>query len=88
MHFYHFINKRFRLLDPLTLRGWLYRRRYQLVFFKTSAKDIKNTPSILVVHTNYHEITLATFPSLVRMRLFIYSDRKEQTKSMFLVMIW
>ncbi len=33
----------------LTLMGRLYRRRYQLVFFKTSAKDIKNTPLILVV---------------------------------------
>ncbi len=37
------------IYQDLTLRGQLYRRRYQLVFFKTSAKDIKNTPSILVV---------------------------------------
>ncbi len=43
----------------LTLRGRLYRRRYQLVFFKTSAKDIKNTPSILVVQISViHQLKL------------------------------
>ncbi len=42
-----------------TLRGRLYRRRYQLVFFKTSAKDIKNTPSILVVQISViHQLKL------------------------------
>ncbi len=43
----------------LTLMGRLYRRRYQLVFFKTSAKDIKNTPSILVVQISViHQLKL------------------------------
>ncbi len=41
------------------IRGRLYRRRYQLVFFKTSAKDIKNTPSILVVQISViHQLKL------------------------------
>ncbi len=43
----------------LTLMGRLYRRRYQLVFLKTSAKDIKNTPSILVVQISViHQLKL------------------------------
>ncbi len=43
----------------LTLRGRLYRRRYQLVFFKNSAKDIKNTLSILVVQISViHQLKL------------------------------
>ncbi len=43
----------------LTLRGRLYRRRYQLVFFKTSAKDTKNTPSILVIQISViHQLKL------------------------------
>ncbi len=46
-------------VDFKTLRGRLYRRRYQLVFFKTSAKDIKNTPSILVVQISViHQLKL------------------------------
>ncbi len=46
-------------LAALTLRGRLYRRRYQLVFFNTSAKDIKNTPSILVVQISViHQLKL------------------------------
>ncbi len=46
----------------LTLMGRLYRRRYQLVFFKTSAKDIKNTPSILVVQISViHQLKLKFF---------------------------
>ncbi len=46
-------------LTLLTLMGRLYRRRYQLVFFKTSAKDIKNTPSILVVQISViHQLKL------------------------------
>ncbi len=49
----------FIVTGTLTLRGRLYRRRYQLVFFKTSVKDIKNTPSILVVQISViHQLKL------------------------------
>ncbi len=69
----------------LTLRGRLYRRRYQLVFFKTSAKDIKNTPSILVVQISViHQLKLwSVYFFCVHSRIqqnFVVLEKKKENK--------
>ncbi len=71
----------------LTLRGRLYRRRYQLVFFKTSAKDIKNTPSILVVQISViHQLKLwSVYFFCVHSRIqqnFVVLEKKKKTNRM------
>ncbi len=74
-------------LVTLTLRGRLYRRRYQLVFFKTSAKDIKNTPSILVVQISViHQLKLwSVYFFCVHSRIqqnFVVLEKKKKTNRM------
>ncbi len=71
----------------LTLRGRLYRRRYQLVFFKTSAKDIKNTQSILVVQISViHQLKLwSVYFFCVHSRIqqnFVVLGKKKKTNRM------
>ncbi len=71
----------------LTLMGRLYRRRYQLVFFKTSAKDIKNTPSILVVQISViHQLKLwSVYFFCVHSRIqqnFVVLEKKKKTNRM------
>ncbi len=79
----HFLIK----YNTLTLRGRLYRRRYQLVFFKTSAKDIKNTPSILVVQISViHQLKLwSVYFFCVHSRIqqnFVVLEKKKKTNRM------
>ncbi len=69
------------------IRGRLYRRRYQLVFFKTSAKDIKNTPSILVVQISViHQLKLwSVYFFCVHSRIqqnFVVLEKKKKTNRM------
>ncbi len=71
----------------LTLRGRLYRRRYQLVYFKTSAKDIKNTPSILVVQISViHQFKLwSVYFFCVHSQIqqnFVVLEKKKKTNRM------
>ncbi len=70
---------------PLTLMGRLYRRWYQLVFFKTSEKDIKNTPSILVVQISViHQLKLlSVYFFCVHSRIqqnFVVLEKKKENK--------
>ncbi len=81
------VHPKFFNINILTLRGRLYRRRYQLVFFKTSAKDIKNTPSILVVQISViHQLKLwSVYFFCVHSRIqqnFVVLGKKKKTNRM------